>query len=326
MPLFPVIESILSPQALVKDVLPDFGIGNVTTCQFFSGGFNHTYIVKTVDGNTYYARVYRQSWRTLNDILCELDALIHLKQKRCAAAKPCARQDGSYHCVLDAPEGIRYVALFSEALGSELSYAQRPQAVAYQYGQAVARLHNALDDFTSPYRRFCIDLDHLIDEPLQHIEPFLSYRTEDWAYLKAVANVVRQRILDMPASTLEQGFCHGDLQGYHANVTEDGTMTFYDFDCGGFGYRSYDLAVFLWSSRLERQEQLRWSSFLRGYQEIRPLNTVDISAIPLFVSARYIWHMGMHTQNSSTWGRGQFNDAYFDQHLASLRAVETEYL
>ena len=43
---------------------------------------------------------------------------------------------------------------------------------------------------------------------------------------------------------------HGDLQGYHANVGPDGMLTFFDFDCGGYGYRAYDLAVFVWCCRL----------------------------------------------------------------------------
>ena len=323
---FPVIHSILSVKALTSEVLADFDIGKVAACQFFTGGFNDTYQVKTTAGPTYYLRVYRQSWRSLPDILYELDLLNHLRSKGFPAARPVPRRDGSFHYEISAPEGTRYAALFSEAPGKLISYDQEPEKVSYNYGQAVARLHNAVNDFSSPHPRFHVDLELLIDTPLRNIAPFLVHRPDDWAYLQHFAIDLRQRIVDLPISELEQGFCHGDLQGYHAHVDADGTLTFFDFDCGGYGYRAYDLAVFRWCSRLQKQEDIRWEPYLRGYRELRPLNDLDIQAIPLFVGARYIWHMGVHTQNAPDWGCEWLNDEYFDEKLSFLRTVEKDYL
>src|SRR4030042_1415668 len=70
---FPVIASTLSPKALIRDILPDFGVGSVIECKFYSGGFNHTYRVKTVDGSTYYLRACRIRGGTPADIPYELD-------------------------------------------------------------------------------------------------------------------------------------------------------------------------------------------------------------------------------------------------------------
>jgi Ser/Thr protein kinase RdoA (MazF antagonist) len=323
---FPAIESILSPLALVNDVLPGFSIGPVAGCSFFSGGFNHTYQVKTLDGCTYYLRAYRIDWRTLADIQYELDVLNHLKLKGFPAARPLLYKDGQCFCSVTAPEGRRYLALFSEAPGPEISYAQEPEKVARNYGQAEAQMHNVLDDFKSSHPRFHLDIENFIDRPLGNIEPFLSHRQDDWAYLQGFAERLRERILSIPAEALEQGFCHGDLQGYHANATPDGTLTFFDFDCGGYGYRAYDLAVFLWCCRLEDAVSQRWKPFLNGYQETRSIGELDKHAIPLFVCARYLWHMGVHTQNSQEWGIGFLNDVYFDTHLKRLRQADDDFL
>ncbi|MEW5873383.1 MAG: hypothetical protein AB1894_29250 [Chloroflexota bacterium] len=73
--VYPVTYSTLSVEALVREVLPDFGVGEMAACQFFSGGFNDTYRVKTVQGAVYYLRVYRSCWRSLPDIQYELDVL-----------------------------------------------------------------------------------------------------------------------------------------------------------------------------------------------------------------------------------------------------------
>jgi Ser/Thr protein kinase RdoA (MazF antagonist) len=323
---FPTIHSVLSPKVLATHVLPGFEVGEIADCKFYSGGFNDTYIVKTVGGRTYYLRAYRLHWRTLEDIQYELDVLNHLKRKLFPAARPVPYKDGTYYCALPAPEGTRFVSLFTEAPGPEISYDTEPEKVAHKYGRAVASMHNALDDFSSPHRRFHKDLDHLIDKPLRNIEPFLSHRHDDWEYLQGLAARVRQRINDMPASALERGFCHGDLQGYHAKVDTDGTLTLFDFDCGGYGYRAYDLAVFLWVCRLEDAVETRWEHYLSGYREVRSVNEIDVQASPIFVLTRYLWHMGVHTQNAPDWGCGWLNDEYFDKGLKKLRDAEAEYL
>jgi Ser/Thr protein kinase RdoA (MazF antagonist) len=323
---FPAISSTLSPQALASDILPDFGIGDIAECKFFAGGFNHTYQVKIVDGCTYYLRAYRIQWRSLADIQYELDVLNHLKRKGFPAARPVPYKDGPFFCAVPAPEGERYLALFTEAPGPEISYDHEPEKVARRYGRAVAQMHNALDDFSSPHLRFHQDIEYFIDRPLRHIEPFMSYRPDDWAYLRQFAESLRQRILSMPAEALEQGFCHGDLQGYHANVAPDGTLTFFDFDCGGYGYRAYDLAVFLWCCRLEDAVAARWEPFLTSYRETRSICDLNVQAVPLFVCARYLWHMGVHAQNTPDWGIDFLNDKYFDQHLERVRQAEKDYL
>lgn len=323
---FPVIASILSPEALIKEVLPGFALGPVSDCQLYSTGFNHTYQVKTADGRTYYLRAYRIQWRTLADIQYELDVLNHLKRQGFPAAQPIPYQDGHCFCAIPAPEGQRYVALFTEAPGREISYADEPDQMAERYGRAVAHMHNALDDFSSPHPRFRLDIAHFIDRPLRTIEPFLAHRPDDWAYLKRVAETLREQLLLLPAGELEQGFCHGDLQGYHAKVAADGTLTFFDFDCGGIGYRAYDLAVFLWCCRLQDAVAARWASFLRAYRETRSISDLDVQAVPLFVCARYLWHMGVHTQNSPDWGIDFLGEEYWDTHLKRLRDAQADYL
>jgi Ser/Thr protein kinase RdoA (MazF antagonist) len=323
---FPAIASILSPQALAEDILPDFGIGVVSECKFFSGGFNHTYRIKTEDGCYYYLRAYRNQWRRLADIQYELDVLNYLKNRGYPAIQPLVYKNGKYFHSVPAPEGRRYLALFTEATGKEISYDDKPGKVARSYGQAVARMHNALDGFSSQHSRFNLDCAHFIDQPLHNIKPFLRTRPNDWAFVQQFAEDLRERLLKLPESKLEQGFCHGDLQGYHAKKAPDGTLTFFDFDCGGHGYRAYDLAVFLWCCRLQDAVSARWGSFLSAYRETRSIHDLDVQAVPLFVCARYLWHMGVHTQNSPDWGIDFLNDEYFDTHLKRLRGAEADYL
>ena len=323
---FPTTYSTLSTQALATDVLPDYGVGAVADCRFYSLGVNDTYVVETVQGGTYFLRVYRRGLRSLSDVGYELDVLNHLHRKGVAVARPLPRQDGSLIRELPAPEGTRYAVLFTEAEGKEPSYKQDPKGMAFKYGQAVARMHNALQDFTSQHVRLSADLDYLIHTPLKNIQPLLSHRADDWTYVQRFADTVRQRIVDLPIGALERGACHSDLQGFHAHIAPDGTMTFYDFDFCGYGYRAYDLAVFRWSARLDDQEDVWWEPYLRGYRGERSVNELDVRAVPLFICGRHVWHMGLHTANARSYGYGGLNDAYFDRRMAWLRDLEADYL
>jgi Ser/Thr protein kinase RdoA (MazF antagonist) len=71
----------------------------------------------------------------------------------------------------------------------------------------------------------------------------------------------------LPAG-LQWGACHGDLFRGNRHATEDGTLTLFDFDECGMGYRAYDLAVYLWTMRRENVPEL-FEPFRRGYCEVR---------------------------------------------------------
>jgi len=320
---FPVTNSLVAPDALGERLVAAYALPGRLDVRLYQTGFNDTYVAEADDGTTYYARVYRHGWRTREDALCELDALDHLRRKGIAVAYPLPREDGGFLFEIDAPEGMRGAALFVEAKGRMLEYGKEPGPTARVYGAAVAAMHNAWDDFSSDHERFRLDLGTLIDRPLERAEPLLVHRSEDLAYLKRFAAAVRTRIAEAP--DLEWAFCHGDLQGFHAHQDEDGTLTFYDFDCGGFGYRAYDLAVFRWSARFDDQEAAWWEPFLEAYRERRAIADADVEAVPLFVCARHFWHMGVHAQNAPVWGHGALGDAYFDRRIGWLRELAVDY-
>ncbi len=323
---FPVIASILSPEALIERTLSGYAIGEVFQCRYFSGGFNHTYQVITHAGKTYYLRVYRKPWRTFADIGYELDAIRHLAQKEVRAAQPVANLEGDLINVLDAPEGTRYAVLFEEASGDVITYDDMPKETARSYGRTVAQMHTAMEDFSSPHKRFHKDLVHLIDCSLGFTAPYMTSFPEDWTYLQHFCQRLRDKFAALPLESLEWGFCHGDLQGYHAYGSIETGWTLIDFDCCGWGYTAFDLGVYLWCCRLEDSVDIKWAPYLESYLETRTLAAVDIKAIPLFACARYVWHIGVHTQNATDWGFEKFGKAYFDQRIKMLKDAERDYL
>jgi len=71
---------------------------------------------------------------------------------------------------------------------------------------------------------------------------------------------------------------------------------------------------------------VRWEPFLEGYRATRAIHDLDLQAVPLFVCARYLWHIGVHTQNTPDWGIGWLDDKFFETHLGRLRQAQQDYL
>jgi Ser/Thr protein kinase RdoA (MazF antagonist) len=347
--VFPVTHSNLATDALVTHILSRYDVGEVTKLRLHHRGLTDTYLVET-ENDRYALRAYRTGWRTDDDVRYELDALTHLHQRGVPVSYPLADREGRIMQRVQAPEGHRQVVLFTYAPGGPMWVPpnEKRNDYHYRYGRVVATIHAATDDFSSTHQRFRLDLHELIDRQMEAIRPLLAHRAADWTYLTDLAARVKERVRKLPIESLETGFCHGDLHGGNCHVDGD-TLTFFDFDCCGPGWRAYDVSVFLWSGALngrprtakrrwrqilrelvsdageylrERRLKRRWREFLRGYREVRPFAGVDLEAVPLFVAIRQLWLLGLHTGNGSDWGYAWMNDRYFDRQLKFLRGWE----
>ncbi|MDB5084231.1 MAG: hypothetical protein JWN30_1117 [Bacilli bacterium] len=313
----PVDHSVISSRALLSVINQNYDLGEGIDCRFLTSGLNDTYFMKTSAGK-FIVRIYKVDWRTLADIRFEIDLLIHLRDNQIPVSAPIAKKDGDFVIEIDAPEGKRYAVLFTFAEG-DLSHTEEHCVL---YGTEAAKMHHAMDTFESPHSRFTINLDHLLDYPLKSIRGFLTHRPDDINFLDTLSYNLRQR-LDQFAPSLEWGVCHGDLHGNNVFFTENGLLTHFDFDCGGFGWRAYDLAVFQWAKvRGKKKEEFTnplWDAFRQAYQAERKLSPCDLKAIPMFVAVREIWLMGLHTGNSHIWGSSWLDDNYFNKNLQFLR-------
>jgi Ser/Thr protein kinase RdoA (MazF antagonist) len=311
-----VLETVFDGQSLSEVVLSGYDIGPVQECVLWARSLNDTYLVQA--DARYALRVYRHGWRDEEDIAYEVDALRHLRQHGCNVADPVPDRLGRYWRVIKGTEGDRYAVVFSWAAGGmpvpESEYARA-------YGRAAAGLHEASAGFAGRRARTLIDVDELLNRPVQHVMPFLARRPDDARYLRELATSLAIEIQQRSAD-LESGFCHGDLHGGNAHVTDNGTVTFFDFDSAGPGWRAYDIATYRWATNAMRLEGGRddcWDDFLTGYREVRDLGVGDLAAVPLFVAARHIWLIGLHAQLTPSIGRMYLSDEAVDRHFRVLR-------
>lgn len=319
--LFHVTYSTLATDALAPWLEAGYDVGTVAACALLHRGLNDSYLVETAGGR-YVLRVYRAGWRTPEEIAYEIAALEHLGRKAVPVALPVRRRDGAAVDWLPAPEGSRAAVLFTHAPGRELDGGVEE---CRRYGRAVAAIHGATDDFEPRHARFGLDLDHLLTRPLAAIRPFLCHRPADLDAIETLASGLARRIAALPPGEMDRGFCHGDFHGDNAHIDGD-TVTMFDFDCCGTGWRAYDIAVFRWRWGDDEAGDKRWAGFLEGYRSLRPIGETDLAAVPLFVPARAIWLRGLHAGNTADWSRSWLNEGYWDRLLKGLREWQAKHL
>jgi Ser/Thr protein kinase RdoA (MazF antagonist) len=316
-----VTYSILSADALLDMIERTYELPSPLTCELLLPSMNDTYLLTGKDCR-YIVRVYRASWRSANEIAYELDLLTHLVAKGMSVSAPIAAIDRRLCRPLTAPEGIRYVALFTYAEGEPLTWTNADQCRAA--GRLLGAIHSATDDFVTSHDRGALDIEHLIHTPLVAIEPFLTHRPDDWTYLVALTAKLRAQ-LEAVHEMLDWGPCHGDFGGGNLFVAADCRLTAFDFDLCGPGWRACDLAA-IQSVANPRKDGSIWSAFAEGYGEVRTLNESDRSAVTLFDPIRHLWRMGLQAGNASDWGISRLKDTVLDNELRFFRTWEADHM
>ena len=100
----------------------------------------------------------------------------------------------------------------------------------------------------------------------------------------------------------------------------DKEFVFFDFDCCGYGWSSYDLAVFLWSCLLNQKEKTLWEPFLDGYRSEAKLSKNDLLVVPLLAAARNFWIIGYSISQMSIKGTLSYKARQLDQDINFFRA------
>ncbi|MBC8756556.1 phosphotransferase [Kordia sp. YSTF-M3] len=322
--IFPTHKSTFTGEGLKKNILSEFNLSPDCECVLFKPGLNDTY--KVLDnGTAYYLRVYPNKWRTKNDIESELKLINHLDKSNIQAAIPIKNMHDEYIMEINASEGVRYAVLFESAKGKSIP--ELNVSISRNYGKVVASIHEASDKMEK-LERFELNMEYLLDTPLKSIQPFLKHREADFNFLQTTANALSAKISEiMSESKLDYGVCHGDFHYGNIFSGENDEISVFDFDCFGYGWRAYDISVFLWSCVPENnweqdnldKRALLWKAFLDGYLSLKPLSEAEIKAAYVFVAIRHIWLLGIHVNGVSAWGTSWIHDKYFDEAITFIK-------
>ena len=292
-----ITRSFIAADALAELIEQEYGLPAPVECKLFSKLLrtqdNDHYLV-TAGPNKYVMRVYqlgKHLQRHESDYRYELDWLNFLHQHKLPVAYPIARQNGSFLGQLDAPEGLRYYAMFSLALGNSMNVNNQNQLFAL--GSNMAQIHRASDQYNNPHSRKPMDLDFLIDKPLRRLSKYWEHhRVQNVELLSDLAAEAKVEIETWLASNPPAGSwgpIGGDFHSSSVFFNDKNEPTFFNFDLCGPGWRAYDIASFLLNTELMRKPQELSEAFFAGYYSVRPLSDGEHEIISTFLTVRRIW-------------------------------------
>lgn len=300
MQTIPVTRSFVSADAFAEVIAEQYSFDNPVACKLFSKMLrtqdNDHYQV-TAAGKKYVARIYQQGdpiGRQESDYQFELAWLADLRKNGLPVSYPLARRDGSLLGSVNAPEGIRYYALFSFAPGEPMA-ADDPDQL-HQVGREMAHIHQVSNQFSTSYQRQPMDVEFLVDSSIQRIRRYWGNRIDEQLdILITSGEEAKEEVLALVQNDKEAVDAWGPIGGdFHPVSTHfhDGKPCFFNFDLCGYGWRAYDIAVFLLNSNLLHQDPELAEAFFEGYYSVRPLSANEYEAISPFMTIRRVWLAG----------------------------------
>lgn len=294
--------------------------GSVTPlrCTFHIPGLHDNYLIES-DSGRYILRLYRNSWRSQQEIQFELELLSFLDKNSAPVAGPVRTMQGELSFGIECPEGERVAALFNyapgDAPGNSISNDE-----AVLLGRAVANIHLLTETFSTSCKRPVLDIPYLLDTSINSIAPFID--SDGLAYLKDVQDRLhntRPRIPDIPGTF---GICIGDVNPTNFHVDNNKHLTLFDFDQCGYGYRAFEIGKFFSSIHRHKKKRDIEGAFLDAYHQVRQLNEAEHKAIPYFEMISVIWVMAIHASNADCIGHKHLEKPFWDRRLALMKELD----
>ena len=300
----------------VKNQLERYAISQAVECDFFVSGLHDSYLVRG-QNILYIFRVYRNDWRTQQDILFELALLTDIRNQGGSVAEPLPTKKGDYSIVIKCPEGPRLAALFRYAEG----VAPGPNILASDaslLGAEIAKIHQRSKANEYTPSRPPLDLDCLLDKSVEKILPYVSDAGQQ--LLCDTQAFIHKKLEHLPFTDPYTVYCHGDLNPTNFHIKES-QITLFDFDQCGQGWRAFEIGKFNSSVMACSDSKRVQAAFLKAYQKINPLTPEELNSIPYFVCVSLVWVMAIHVLNIEYLGIKSYGPgtAYWDSRLNRLK-------
>jgi len=296
-----ISHSVMDADFIAAEVKRRYAVGNNVTAFLLYRGMNDVYLVQA--GDTRYAlRVWRKTYRDVDEVAYELNFLEYLKSQNFPASVGVRTKDGELYFKVNSPEGPRALALYDWAPGKKFGDCLSVET-AEKMGALFAEMHlhgikYAGDHVFTPdnARRFEVTVPALIK--------FVYDRPDDARDYAIIGERLSQRLIDIRSENVPMGICHCDFHPSNIHVTDDGKMTFLDFDGAGEDYLMQDIKNFVWGNLFYGFSPSHGEAFERGYETVRPFTDDERRHGELFLLAKAFRLVAGMAESSRSVGRG----------------------
>ncbi|SFB74812.1 Ser/Thr protein kinase RdoA involved in Cpx stress response, MazF antagonist [Flexibacter flexilis DSM 6793] len=295
MKTFPVIASTLSEKYLGDFIIEKYNLNNNFKCKLFRTGVNHTYFIS--DSNTkYVVRVYCHNWRSKNEIKEELALLQLLKKNNLSISFPISDKEDALIQEINAPEGIRYIVLFSFASGEKKRFMTNENC--FTVGSLMAKIHNITAN--KKIDRVNYDAEILLKKSYNHLNLFFKEDLSEMKLLKEIGEKISETFQESNLENNQKGVVHLDIWYDNFSVNAEDEITVFDFDNCGNGLLVLDIGYFckqlFFIEQDKNQYELKVKNFLDGYRKFRELSETEINLIPEAGASVFIFYLGVQAQ------------------------------
>ena len=310
--------SKLASDSVLHLIQENYDISVDATCKYYVLGLHDNYLIEC-GKNKFIFRIYRNDWRTDEEIKFELEFLSYCKQKKLNVAAPVPCKNEKLTVDIDCPEGSRIGVLFNYADGYPVVNSISLEEFRL-LGASVANLHVNTTSFTTQYIRPSLDTPYLLDNSLSLIKPFLNATQHE--YLLDIRSKIYDGISKLSKENSDYGICVGDINLSNFHLNEKNEITHFDFDQCGYGYRVFELGKFISSVPNDETKEDKVSSFLEGYESIRTITDIERTVIPHFEVASIIWVMAIHAQNADRIGYKFLEKEFWAKRISLIERLE----
>ena len=291
-----VSYSLMAPEGLKSELIDRYGFDESLSCCLFKSGMNDIYQIQ-IGEIVYYLRVACSGIYDFVDYENEAAIMVALDENGVKTALPIRCKDGNYVWPINAPEGKRYVTLFTEAKNQPSNDSVRN---SFNLGQSVAKLHIISDEKEFVVNRAPIDFTELIHKPMLNLRPYLERQwLDDYKFIASAMEDIQKHIANrLTTEKPHYGFCHGDIHLNNVFFSYDMPI-FFDFDTMGYGWRAHDISVHIFNMELMNplyREGDDYKAFFDGYNSLRQLSENELDCIDMFGAIRPIWALDINVR------------------------------
>jgi len=314
--------SRLSSDSIIAIIKSYFHISGPISCKYYVFGLHDNYLVQC-NQQKFIFRVYRNDWRTEQEIEFEIDLLSYLDKKSVNVAAPVKTKNSRLSNSIECPEGKRIVVLFNYANGHALDNKISLEE-CMSLGSSVANIHKETKYFKTRYTRKTLNLSYLVEDSIVLIKPFLNSR--QYSYLQKIQSKINMNISQLNTDNADYGICIGDINSTNFHIDENKIITHFDFDQCGYGYRAFEIGKFSSSLSLDETKKDNLHAFIQGYEKVRKLTHEEKMAIPYFEIASIIWVMSIHVKNVNKIGYQYLENPFWDKRIGIIEALNDKLI
>ncbi|WP_243835359.1 phosphotransferase [Maribacter spongiicola] len=217
MNVFPVTASTISAKELGEFAQEKYGLDNSYACKLFRTGMNHTYFISN-DISKYVLRVYSHNWRTKSEITEELKLLNLLRENNLSISYPIKDINGELIQEINAPEGKRYMVVFSFAKGEKVRFMNNE--TCSQIGALMAQIHTLVTD--KNIDRISYNKKTLLEKPYEYLQQFFSENLSEMKYIKEFGETFK----NSDFKNIPNEVVHMDIWYDNMAITEEKELPF----------------------------------------------------------------------------------------------------